>query len=64
VSSREDFVTLFGKRVSRESMVTFKRAFEQARGMGETQFRFDGQDVLVTFARYVIEYAENEMGVL
>ena len=35
---------------------TLKRAYERATKDGETQFKFEGHDVLVSYAKYLIEY--------
>jgi hypothetical protein len=35
-----------------------------ARARGAEQFQFDGQEVLVAFAKYLLQYAEREMGEL
>lgn len=64
MTAREDFITLFGKRVERAAMERFKREYEMALQRKDEQFKFDGQDVLVAFARYVLQYAESEMGPL
>lgn len=59
-----DTVQLFGKMVGRETMARFKREFEMARDKSAETFFFDGQEVLVQFAKHVVQYAENVMGVL
>jgi hypothetical protein len=59
-----DTVLLFGKQVGREAMARFKRSYEMARARGAEQFQFDGQEVLVAFAKYLLQYAEQELGVL
>lgn len=57
-------ITLYGKQVSREALSHFKREYEMACDRGAETFQFDGQEVLVRFAKYLLEYAENELGVL
>lgn len=59
-----DTVLLFGKRVHRDALARFKREYEMARDAGRTEFIFDGQPVLVAFAKYVVQYAESELGAL
>lgn len=59
-----DTVLLFGKRVHRDAMTRFKREYEMARDRGAESFQFDGQEVLVAFAKYVLQYAEQELGEL
>jgi hypothetical protein len=34
----------------------FKKAFETAEKAGETQFTFEGKEILVTYAKYMVEY--------
>ncbi len=57
-------VQLFGKQVSRETMARFKREYEMARDRKAEMFMFDGQEVLVQFAKYVVQYAELNLGAL
>ena len=61
---KTDTIILFGKHTHRDALARFKREYEMARGRGEPQFFFDGQEVLVTFAKYVLQYAEHELGEL
>lgn len=57
-------IVLHGREVTREALVRFKQAYLSAVQAKRYSFRFDGQEVLVAYAKYVIEYAEHEMGVL
>jgi hypothetical protein len=34
----------------------FKKAFEIAEKTGETKFAFEDKEILVTYAKYIIEY--------
>ena len=40
----------------------FKRAYEKARDAGLELFDFDGSPVLVSYAKYVVEYMEGKNG--
>jgi hypothetical protein len=55
---------LHGQPVTREALLHFKKLYMQALRKGRTQFLCDGQEVLVAYAKYVVEYAENELGTL
>jgi hypothetical protein len=59
-----DSITLYGKQVGREKMADFKRTYEAAKVAGLETFGYDGQLVLVSYAYYLIQYAESEMGPL
>tara|TARA_R110001599_G_scaffold130748_1_gene306106 strand:- start:971 stop:1162 length:192 start_codon:yes stop_codon:yes gene_type:complete len=38
----------------------FKKAYEDASLEGKEQFTFEGNDVLVSYAKYVIQYVESK----
>jgi hypothetical protein len=59
-----DQIFLHGQPVTREAMLRFKQRYMEALGKGYKQFELDGQQVLVTYAKYVVEYAEGQMGTL
>lgn len=45
--------------VTEENFPRFKKAYEEAAVMGDdTIFEFEGQEVLVVYAKYLIEYFE------
>ena len=37
----------------------FKKAYEDASSKGKEQFTFEGNDVLVSYAKYLIQYVES-----
>lgn len=41
------------------SFERFKKAYEDASSEGKEQFTFEGNDVLVSYAKYVIQYVES-----
>ena len=57
-------VLLHGHMVGREVMVRFKQAYVAAVAAQRYTFKFDGQEVLTAYAKYVVEYAELSLGVL
>lgn len=57
-------IILHGREVTREALVRFKQAYVAALQAKRYSFMFDGQEVLVAYAKYVVEYAENAMGEL
>lgn len=57
-------IVLFGRLVGRDALVEFKRQYTEAVAAGQEQFDYFGQPVLVSFAKYLLEYAEGQMGVL
>jgi hypothetical protein len=44
--------------ITTENIARFKRAYNKALKTGKESFMFEGNEVLVSFAKYVIEYAE------
>jgi hypothetical protein len=42
-----------------ESFKRFKKAYEDASSEGKEQFTFEGNDVLVSYAKYLIQYVES-----
>lgn len=59
-----DTIILHGKEVSRVTLVRFKKLYMEALQKEKTLFVFDGQEVLTSYAKYVVEYAENSFGTL
>ncbi len=57
-------VVINGQIVTREAMTVFKRQYLEALRYGRETFTHDGQQVLVSYARYVVEYAEGQLGTL
>lgn len=55
---------LHGKIVTKEAMVAFKQAYLEARAKKATEFLFDTHRVLVDYAKFVVEYAESQLGPL
>lgn len=45
---------------TKESLAALKREYNKAVKASETQFTFNGQPVLVAFAKYLIEYLETQ----
>ena len=43
-------------QITEENYKSFKEKYEKAVSNGDTLFRFEGQQVLTRFAKYVIEY--------
>ncbi|HIK60020.1 MAG TPA: hypothetical protein EYF98_04940 [Planctomycetes bacterium] len=43
-----------------DNLGKFKRAYKKARKSGDETFVFDGQEILVAYAKYLIEHMENE----
>jgi len=41
----------------------FKAAYESAKASGAETFEFEGNDFLVAYAKYVIMYLEQQMGI-
>lgn len=39
----------------------FKNAYDRARREGHEEFSFDGQQYLVSYAKYLIEYLESRL---
>lgn len=62
--ARKAALTLFGKQVDRETLSRFKREYEMAVEKKQETFLFDGQQTLVAFAKYLLQYAEAELGAL
>lgn len=60
----KDTIILFGREVHRDAMVRFKSEYELAKKNGQEVFMHADREVLVSFAKYVIEYAESQMGEL
>lgn len=42
--------------ITKENLPAFTKAFEQALAEKKERFFFEGQDVLISYAKYVIEY--------
>lgn len=57
-------VVLFGRTVNREVVAEFKRQYLAAVAAKRDVFLYDGQEVFVPFAKYLVEYAESVLGVL
>lgn len=57
-------VLLFGRMVNREAMAEFKRQYLAAVAAKIDVFDYQGQEVFVPFAKYLVEFAESQMGVL
>ena len=53
-----------GQHVSRETMVEFKKIYLEAVKKNREHYIWDGQEVLTSYAKYLIEYAENQLGKL
>jgi hypothetical protein len=45
-----------------ESFARFKKDYAYAKAEGFDAFNFEGHEVLVAFAYYMIEYIENQIG--
>jgi hypothetical protein len=45
--------------ISKDEMKRFKQLYNKAVKKGETSFQFKGSEVLVAYAKYVIEYFNN-----
>lgn len=48
-------------QISAENLPRFKNLYNKAVKENKTSFIFDGQEVLVQFAKYLIEYAETQI---
>jgi hypothetical protein len=48
--------------IHRGNFQAFKKAYEEAKQKKLSVFMFEGHEVLVTFAKYVIEYLEEKDG--
>lgn len=46
--------------ITSENLEAFKEAYQKALDGGLAQFDFEGQKVLTAYAKYVIEYIENQ----
>ncbi len=47
----------------REKLVRFKKAYAAAVRTGNQQFTFEGREVVVGYAKYMIEYLEMQFGI-
>jgi len=45
--------------ITTENIARFKKAYNRAVKTNKTVFIFEGQEVLVTYAKYVIQYADS-----
>jgi hypothetical protein len=45
---------------TREKLTELKKAYHKARIKGQTEFKFEGQDVLVAYAKYLIEHLDTK----
>jgi hypothetical protein len=57
-------VTINGQQIARPALIRLAKAYRRALKSGDVEFTFDGQVVLVGYARYLIEYAESVVGKL
>jgi hypothetical protein len=57
-------ILLHGKQVSKEALTEFKKHYMTALKLGEDSFTYDGKPVLTAYAKYVVEYAESQLGTL
>lgn len=57
-----DAVVVNGFPWPRDLVKKFKEHYEQALKDGKPSFKFQGQDILVKYAQYLVEYAEKELG--
>jgi hypothetical protein len=47
--------------VTNQNIARFKNLYDKAVKENKTSFIFDGDEVLVSFAKYLIEYADTKM---
>jgi hypothetical protein len=47
--------------ITAENLPRFRNLYNKAVKEKQTQFIFDGQEVLVSFAKYLIEYSETQI---
>lgn len=57
-----DVVIVNGFPWPKDLVRQFKRTYERALKDGKPVFQFQGQDILVKYAQYLIEFAEKELG--
>lgn len=55
-------IILHGQPVTRETMRRLKQVYQKAEAEGAKSFLFGSQVVLVSYAKYLVEYAEQEFG--
>lgn len=48
-------------RLSKADLERLKTAYRSAVDAGETQFTFDGHELVVSYAKYLIEYVEGQL---
>jgi hypothetical protein len=49
-------------RFTPTKLAQFKKAKADAEAQGKDSFTFEGKEVLCSYAKYVIEYVESQMG--
>jgi hypothetical protein len=47
---------------TKAKLATLKKKYDKARMEGHEQFQFEGQTILVAYAKYLIEYLEMQFG--
>ena len=47
--------------LSKADLERLKTAYRRAVDAGETQFTFDGHELVVSYAKYLIEYVEGQL---
>lgn len=62
MTSRPDYVNLHGQRFTKEMARDFKRYYRAALKSKAETFQWQGKEVYVDYAKYVLQYAEHIMG--